>query len=628
MFRALNNLSIRFRLLLATFLFLMTLFVAMFQAYVSIGANVDFAVAEMKGNKYQRPVARMLADAGDIRLLAAVKQNGVAVDQGEITSLADSISRELANLKKVNDEIGIDLQFTEKGLSSRGRDNLAFAKIESKWNDLSGKLAGSTGVTDDEIASFIADMRGLIAHSGDTSNLILDPDLDSYYLMDVTLLALPQTLDRLTVIAKSVYPLLATGYQATQQNHTDTTVMARMLKEADMDRVAADMDTSFKEDPNFYGTSPTYANKAKPALESYLKANTDLTVMLTSIGEGKPVTQEQFVQAWKPAHKSAHEFLNLAYDELDAMLANRIDVYKGKQTEVILQSLAGIILSMLFYLYVAGTISKPVKALTNVMDELSGDRLDIEVPYKESRSDIGRIAKAIGVFHEGLLEKRELQKQLEREQNEKALNKGRAKAEKQEHINRSIQENMENIQHIAAAMEEMVASISEIGRQEDQSMSVMAQAKDAVSSSEGKIVELKKLTEAIGSVISLIADISTKTNLLALNATIESARAGEYGKGFAVVAGEVKVLAAKTTEATEEISSQISQIQVESGNILSAIEELNRKFNMVNEITGAVCAAIEEQRVVSQEISQRASAMAVVSGQLVADIESLKNMDD
>src|SRR5215211_6779506 len=67
--------------------------------------------------------------------------------------------------------------------------------------------------------------------------------------------------------------------------------------------------------------------------------------------------------------------------------------------------------------------------------------------------------------------------------------------------------------------------------------------------------------QRIDEVVGFIRSIAGQTNLLALNATIEAARAGEAGRGFAVVASEVKALATQTAKATEEISSQIAEIQ-------------------------------------------------------------------
>ena len=77
--------------------------------------------------------------------------------------------------------------------------------------------------------------------------------------------------------------------------------------------------------------------------------------------------------------------------------------------------------------------------------------------------------------------------------------------------------------------------------------------------------------QKIGDVIKLIRDIAGQTNLLALNATIEAARAGEAGRGFAVVASEVKSLAVQTAKATEDISSQIQEVQNSTGKAVEAI---------------------------------------------------------
>ncbi|MCH9852628.1 MAG: hypothetical protein K0U45_03905, partial [Alphaproteobacteria bacterium] len=91
-----------------------------------------------------------------------------------------------------------------------------------------------------------------------------------------------------------------------------------------------------------------------------------------------------------------------------------------------------------------------------------------------------------------------------------------------------------------------------------------------------QINNLSQSTQNIGEVVGLIKDIANQTNLLALNATIEAARAGEAGKGFAVVANEVKNLANQTAQATEEVTSQIETIQVETSETVEMIVSITK----------------------------------------------------
>jgi len=108
----------------------------------------------------------------------------------------------------------------------------------------------------------------MITHVGDESNLILDPDLDSYYLMDVTLLALPQMQDRLATV-------MAFGEAAlkrqpiSKQERTQLAVYAALLKEADLDRTVSSAQTALNEDANFYGTSESLHRRIPPALQEF-----------------------------------------------------------------------------------------------------------------------------------------------------------------------------------------------------------------------------------------------------------------------------------------------------------------------------------------------------------------------
>ena len=134
---------------------------------------------------------------------------------------------------------------------------------------------------------------------------------------------------------------------------------------------------------------------------------------------------------------------------------------------------------------------------------------------------------------------------------------------------------------------------------------------------------LSASAQRIGDVVNLIQSIASQTNLLALNATIEAARAGEAGKGFAVVASEVKQLANQTAKATEDISGQVSEIQVRTGGAVGAIRGISRTIAQVNEISGAIAAAVEEQTAATNEIGRNVQQAAQGTQEVSTNIASV-----
>jgi methyl-accepting chemotaxis protein len=160
-----------------------------------------------------------------------------------------------------------------------------------------------------------------------------------------------------------------------------------------------------------------------------------------------------------------------------------------------------------------------------------------------------------------------------------------------------------NVARVANATEELFASISHI---RDQATESSRMAYDAVAQSgqtNATMLSLCQAVDRVGSVVGLISDIATSTNMLALNATIEASRAGEAGRGFAVVAAEVKSLAKQTSLATKEIGEQIAMIQ----------EATRRSVEQIGMSTKAITGIASIAEAVSYSVDQQAGATGSIS---------------
>jgi methyl-accepting chemotaxis protein len=146
---------------------------------------------------------------------------------------------------------------------------------------------------------------------------------------------------------------------------------------------------------------------------------------------------------------------------------------------------------------------------------------------------------------------------------------------------------------VATAASQLGDSVQAIKTQVNDATTIVQRASGMAGTANETIRALASSTQQIDEVVGFIRNIAGQTNLLALNATIEAARAGEAGRGFAVVASEVKALATQTAKATEDISSQIAEVQSATKQAVDNVGAIASIMDEIDRFTAAIADAVE-----------------------------------
>ncbi len=345
-------------------------------------------------------------------------------------------------------------------------------------------------------------------------------------------------------------------------------------------------------------------------------------------------------------------------DQIDRVVKERNKyVSTSVQRNIVLNVIINLALIVVFVIVIvlfARWFSKRINAVANGLKDISQGEGDLRKRLlSDSRDEIGELAKWFNIFVEKLQKAindikgntqtvASASEELTTVSTTLATNAEEMTAQSNtvassteqattsiNNISSAADEMSTGVKTVATAIEEMSSSLNEVAKNCQKESQIAAAANGQTKSTRDLMERLGTSSKEIGKVIDVINDIADQTNLLALNATIEAASAGEAGKGFAVVANEVKELAKQTAQATEQISSQIEEMQNNTTSAVGAIEEVTKIIEEINLISHTIVSSVEEQSATINEIAKSVGGASQAAMEIAKNVgESAKGLSE
>jgi len=555
-----------------------------------LGVDYLTALREVTWEVAQRRILIQAASSGDTAARPILERSAVQVD--------DAIRK----MDSVDGRLGNDLGSTK-----------AWAGIKEKWAGLRGLRfpdQAREGIAGH--GALVSDLLALVSKVGDTSGLILDPDLDSYYVMDAAMLKLPSQEDALSLA--SVQGQAVIGKKAISGDEkTQLTISLGTLQ-----AIRAGLGDDLRADKGF--SNPAVKDKLGAFAQADAAALDDVLALLDKklLGATLAARPEELAAATGKAMAAARSLEGEALPVLDGLLSLRIAnrMHRGEVAAGI-AGFAIVLCSLLFmalYFSLIQTIQELVKALRE--RDLTAE---VHAPTRDEFEDIALAANgALAGFRTVFQHMMAASGQVASGSTELS-SASTQMARTTEEMARGAQGLLDATDRIAAAMRLLNSSIGTVAENAKQAhgrtataVAASDQGVEAGHSITRSMDEIRMTTGEMVKAVQVIQEIANQTNLLSLNAAIEAAKAGNQGKGFAVVAEEVRKLAERSAGAAKEIALHIercgqavSQGAMTASTTVQTISDLRQNIIEVSGLVGRIGSSSKEQAQTSLEVARQ-----------------------
>ena len=667
--KSFNRLTILQKIFISGVIFALPIIVLLFYMISGFNSNIRFSRLELWGSRVLAPLEGLAELIPEHQLLVRLYAEGDKAWEERINLIAKDIDKTFSIFLTEGKKFEAPLQIDEKSLKSAGMEQSYFALIYKNWQELRSHWKSINPLENDkEHERILEAVYALIKRVGDKSNLVLDPSLDTTYLIDVGLFAMPKTQERIGEFILFVEYIIFKGFISKED-------MARFVifdaaLENDLMRIQQSLKTAFNENKELYGADASLQKRIQPLLEQYQSSIIPFLIILKRF-TNDPKFKISVAEFFEPAKKvldTGSKLREASVLELQNLLDKRISSYTNKRFIALFLSLATLLLASIVVIIISRGISRSLGKVIDIAGEIASGNLQkaiealektgkdelhfngkIEESTETQKNEIYRLFHAIATMTSSLYS---LLMQVGKSGFQVSASSTQIAASVRQ-LEATVAEQASSINEVNATSKEITATSQEFVRTMNKVAEMASEAAQLASTSMMSLsninttmktllesttessLKLRTVNEKMGNItqiITTITKVANQINLLSLNAAIEAEKAGEYGIGFSVVAREIRRLADQTAVSVIDIEAMVIETQEAMQDGAAAVEtytdQTRTSTEKIAEISVDLLKAIEHTQELVPQFESVNQGMQMQSHSAVQISEAMGQLNE